>query len=68
MIETLEKGIGDNTWILGDQFTAADIMLGSSTVFLRAFDMLPDSEVLVEYADRCLARPAYQKALELQEV
>jgi glutathione S-transferase len=68
MIETLEKGIGDNTWILGEQFTAADIMLGSSTVFLRAFDMLPESDVLGAYADRCLARPAYQRALELQEV
>lgn len=67
MIETLEKGIGDNTWVLGDEFTAADIMLGSSTVFLRAFDMLPESDVLSAYADRCLARPAYQKALELQE-
>jgi glutathione S-transferase len=68
MIETLEKGIGDNTWILGEQFTAADIMLGSSTVFLRAFDMLPESPILAAYADRCLARPAYQKVLELQEV
>jgi glutathione S-transferase len=68
MIETLEKGIGDSTWILGDQFTAADIMLGSSTVFLRAFDMLPESDVLAAYADRCLARPAYQKVLELQEI
>lgn len=67
MIETLENGIGDNTWVLGDEFTAADIMLGSSTVFLRAFDMLPESDVLSAYADRCLARPAYQKALELQE-
>jgi glutathione S-transferase len=32
------------------------------------FDMLPDSKVFGAYADRCLARPAYQRALELQEV
>jgi glutathione S-transferase len=67
MIETLEKGIGDKTWILGEQFTAADVMLGSSTVFLRLFKMLPDSPTLNAYADRCLARPAYKKVLQINE-
>ena len=67
MIETLEQGIGDREWILGDDFTAADVMLGSSAVFLRAFDMLPASPSLEAYADRCLARPAYVKALEIQD-
>ena len=67
MIETLENGLGDNTWILGDEFTAADVMLGSSTVFLRAFEMLPDSEILDAYADRCLARPAYAQVMSMQD-
>ena len=67
MIETLETGLGDAPWILGEGFSAADIMLGSSAVFLRAFDMLPASDILAAYADRCLARPAYQKALAMQE-
>lgn len=66
MIETWEKGLGDRPWILGDDFTAADVMLGSSAVFLRMFDMLPDSPLIGAYADRCLDRPAYKKALELQ--
>lgn len=68
MIETLERGIGGKDWILGDTLSAADVMLGSSVVFLRMFDMLPDSESLEAYADRCLARPAYRRALELNEV
>lgn len=67
MIETLERGIADREWIVGDGFTAADVMLGSSVVFMRMFDMLPDSAALGAYADRCLARPAYQKALRLSE-
>ena len=67
MVETFENGIGANEWILGDTFTAADVMLGSSAVFLRAFDMLPESKTLFDYADRCLARPAYQRALEIQD-
>lgn len=67
MIETLVKGIDGRQWILGDRFTAADVMLGSSVVFMRMFDMLPDSPVLAGYADRCLARPAYQRALEIND-
>ncbi len=67
MLETLERGIDGRDWILGDTFTAADVMLGSSVVFMRMFGMLPDSTTLGAYADRCLARPAYQRALELNE-
>ena len=66
MVRTLEDAIRDKEWILGDQFTAADVMLGSSAVFLRAFDMLPESELLGDYADRCLARPAYTKVMAMQ--
>ena len=62
-IKTWEDGLGEGPWILGDQFSAADVMLGSSAVFLRMFGMLPESPVLEAYADRCLARPAYAKAL-----
>lgn len=65
MIETWEHGLSGHDWITGDSFTAADVMLGSSAVFLRMFDMLPESPTLSAYADRCLARPAYQKTLEI---
>ncbi len=67
MVETLENALRSNTWLLGDQFTAADVLVGSSVLFMRAFKMLPDSDVLNAYADRCLARPAYLKAQSLEE-
>ena len=65
MIDTWQRRLGDGPWILGDEFSAADVMLGSSAVFLRMFDMLPDSPAISAYADRCVARDAYKKALEL---
>ena len=65
MISTWEAGLGNNDWIMGSEFSAADVMLGSSAVFMKMFEMLPDSPTLSAYAERCLARPAYQKALEL---
>ena len=67
MLQTLEHGLADKTWLLGQEFTAADVMVGSSVVFMRMFEMLPESPELNAYADRCLQRPAYQKALSLEQ-
>jgi glutathione S-transferase len=65
MIETWDDAIEGQEWILGGQFTAADVMLGSSAVFLRMFEMLPPTRNLGDYADRCMARPAHQRSLEI---
>lgn len=63
MIETVEGGLNASPWLLGDQFSAADVLVGSSLNFLRMFGALPDREVLSGYIDRCLDRPAYGRAL-----
>ncbi|MEM8817861.1 MAG: glutathione S-transferase family protein [Pseudomonadota bacterium] len=63
MLETLEQGLSKGPWILGERFSAADVMLGSSVVFMRLFGILPESVALADYADRCLARPAYRSAM-----
>jgi len=68
MIETFDTALDDKKWILGDRFTAADVMLGSSAIFLRMFEMLPDSRNIGAYADRCMARPAYVAATEKSKV
>ena len=64
MIETWDEALEGRDWIVADHFTAADVMLGSSAVFLRMFKMLPETKNLDAYADRCLARPAYRRAME----
>lgn len=64
MIKTFDEGLSEKEWILGERFSAADVMLGSSAVFLRMFKMLPKTDNLDAYADRCIARPAYATALE----
>lgn len=67
MIETLETGLDPGPWLLGDKFSAADVMVGSTAVFMRMFKILPDSKAINDYADRCLERPAYQKAMAINE-
>jgi glutathione S-transferase len=63
MIEVLERGLEPGPWLLGKQFSAADVLVGSSVYFMKLFGVLPESRVLADYAERCLARPAYARAL-----
>ena len=66
MLSTLEQGLDDGPWLLGDHFTAADVMVGSSVEFMRQFDILPSSPNLEAYADRCTERPAYARARDAE--
>jgi len=63
MIDTLSKGLDPGPWLLGSAFSAADVLVGSSVYFMRLFGILPEIPALSAYADRCIARPAYVRAL-----
>lgn len=67
MIETLAEGLRPGPWILGDRFTAVDVMLGSGVHFMQVFNVLPENPVLREYLERCLERPAFQRAMGGEE-
>jgi glutathione S-transferase len=62
MVSVLTEAMEPGPWLLGERFSAADVMIGSSILFLVQFGMLPDLPAFRAYADRCAARPAYQKA------
>jgi glutathione S-transferase len=58
----LEKG----PWILGENFSAADIVIGSALNFsVRMFKMVPSRPSFDDYIARCIARPAFQVAEKL---
>ena len=67
MVETLENGLAKGPWILGERFSAADVMLGSSVLFMQAFNILPDSAPLREYIERCAVRPGYRTAMAAED-
>jgi glutathione S-transferase len=53
-------------WILGENFSAADVMVGSILNFVvRLFKMTPTRPSFDRYLDACAARPAFQRAGEL---
>jgi glutathione S-transferase len=53
-------------WLLGEQFTAADIAIGSGLHYaVRLFKMVPTRPSFDRYLDRIAARPAFQRAGQL---
>ena len=67
MIETLTGGVTPGPWLLGERFSAADVLVGATVQFLRQMDALPDIASLNGYAARCVERPAYRRARELEQ-
>ncbi len=54
-------------WILGAAFAAADVMIGTDLFFgVRAFKLVAPRPAFDAYLDRCMARPAFVRAQELE--
>ena len=58
----VERELGAGPWLLGDQFTAADVMIGSIFIWQRMMGNSSGRKALDAYVDRLIARP---KAIKL---
>ncbi len=66
VVDTLETALKPGPWILGDKFSAADVMIGSDLLFgIERFKIVEPRPVFSAYLDRCKARPALQRALAI---
>ena len=66
VFDVLDNALAQGPWLLGDQFTAADIAVGASLNFaIRLFKIVPSRPAFERYIDRCAARPAFQRAQQL---
>ncbi|MCY1514500.1 Glutathione S-transferase GST-6.0 [compost metagenome] len=59
LIGQLQKG----PWLLGEQFTAADVLWGGALNWTTQFGLIPEVPAIKEYIARFIQRPAYQSAL-----
>lgn len=59
----LSASLGDRRYIVGDDFTAADLMLASVLRIADHADLLAEYPNLSAYRARCLERPAFRKAV-----
>jgi len=58
----LEQALAGKPFILGLQFSAADVMLGATLIWAGAMGLLTDHPELVKYCERLQERPAYQRS------
>ena len=66
-IAAMDELLSRHDYVCGDRFTAADVYVGSQIMFPLQFKMLPEKDSFLRYRDRLSARPAYQRANEIDE-
>lgn len=65
-VKVLVDAIADaKPWLLGEQFTAADVAVGAQIRWGMLFGTLPKHPVLEAYANRLNERPALKRQMEL---
>jgi glutathione S-transferase len=62
----LEEALAGHDYLLGDQFTIADVIVGGVCFSARQHDVLPDTPNVTGYLERLDARPAKQRAFDDQ--
>lgn len=58
----LENALAGRTFILGEQFSAADVMIGGTLAWAAFMGLLNGHPVLQAYAQRLSERPAFKRA------
>jgi glutathione S-transferase len=61
-MDTVAKAITQGPWLMGDQFTAADVIIGANIRWGTMFKLVPERPEFSAYAGRIAARPAAQRA------
>ncbi len=63
MVEVAEQGVTPGPWLLGQRFSAADVLVGSALRFGVMFGAI-DSPAIKAYVERVSQRPAFLRATE----
>ncbi|SMO39160.1 glutathione S-transferase family protein [Paracoccus laeviglucosivorans] len=63
MLKRLDDVLSRQPWLLGDQFSAADLLIGGMFVFLNG--QLPSTPAIDAWAGRVQSRPSFARTAEL---
>jgi glutathione S-transferase len=64
LVAIVEEALGGGPYVLGERFSAADIMLGFGLGIARYLEFVSDATPRTrDYLERLTARPAYQRAV-----
>mgnify|MGYP000935949405 CR=1 FL=1 len=62
MVAATESAIANKSFVLGDDFSMADVVLGGTLRFMMDFKQIEPTSSFSAYVERLNARPAYQRA------
>lgn len=62
----LSKSLGEKPFLDGERFTAGDLMMSAVLRILDGTDIVTSDKRLAAYLERCMARPAFKRALDAQ--
>lgn len=65
VMNVVANGVEPGPYLLGDQFSAADVIVGSTLRWGMMFDLLPKQPEFVAYVGRLEQRPPLQRAIAL---
>ncbi len=65
-IEAIAKTLSAGPYMLGERFSAADVLYGTTFAMFAESKLLPKSAVIQDYAKRVVARPAFARAQALE--
>lgn len=65
VIAHIENTLKDRPYLLGDAFTAADLVVGGALNFFGQSPLMPKSDIVSAYAARCADRTAFHRAQQI---
>jgi glutathione S-transferase len=65
MFSTLVAQLGTGPYMLGERFSALDVLWGSALRWTTMFKLVPELPVITAYIERIASRPAMQRAAAL---
>jgi glutathione S-transferase len=65
MMKTLQGQLGDGPYLLGERFTAVDVLWGTALRWTTMFKLVPETPAIAAYVQRVTSRPAAERAAQI---
>lgn len=66
MLDVVTQAVSDNKWLVGDTFSSADVLVGSTLRFGQMLGVIPKEGAVQEYILRLKKREAFIRAAEIE--
>jgi glutathione S-transferase len=63
VMASIGEALSNGPYLLGEKFSAADVVMGSTLNFATMFGAIPNEGAVKSYVDRLRARPAFQSTM-----